>query len=188
MPLLYDTGIRAYHLAVRLAAPFHEKAALLCKGRKATRLRLRDFQRGKERLVWFHAASLGEFEQGRPVMEKLREMEPDTKILLTFFLPQAMKSEKTIPVPIIYTIFRPTPGRMPGASSPLSGPMPPYSSNTNSGIIFSMNCTNGKFPPTSYRQSSGRDNHFSKDGEVCTGKCWVSSTACMYRTKHQSGC
>ncbi|NCE71964.1 3-deoxy-D-manno-octulosonic acid transferase [Odoribacter sp. Z80] len=94
MPLLYDTGIRAYHLAVRLAAPFHEKAALLCKGRKATRLRLRDFQRGKERLVWFHAASLGEFEQGRPVMEKLREMEPDTKILLTFFSPSGYEVRK----------------------------------------------------------------------------------------------
>lgn len=94
MALLYNIGIHAYSLAIRLAAPFNEKAALLSKGRKEVKNKIKDFQRGKERLVWFHAASLGEFEQGRPVMEQLRQMEPDTKILLTFFSPSGYEIRK----------------------------------------------------------------------------------------------
>lgn len=94
MALLYNIGIHAYSLAIRLAAPFNEKAALLSKGRKEVKNKIKDFRRGTERLVWFHAASLGEFEQGRPVMEQLRQMEPDTKILLTFFSPSGYEIRK----------------------------------------------------------------------------------------------
>lgn len=94
MTLLYNIGIGAYSLAIRLAAPFNEKARLLTKGRKETWKQLRNIHRGNERLVWFHAASLGEFEQGRPVMEKLRQMEPETKILLTFFSPSGYEIRK----------------------------------------------------------------------------------------------
>lgn len=94
MALWYNLGIRAYNSAVRLAAPFNEKASLLRKGRIATRRQLQHFERGKERLVWFHAASLGEFEQGRPVIEKLKQLEPDTKILLTFFSPSGYEVRK----------------------------------------------------------------------------------------------
>ena len=68
MTFFYNTGISAYNLAIRLAAPFNEKAKLLNKGRKEVWEKIRTIQRGNQRLVWFHAASLGEFEQGRPVI------------------------------------------------------------------------------------------------------------------------
>lgn len=94
MTFLYNIGIQAYGLAIWLTAPFNEKAALLCKGRKETRKKLLEIQRGNERLIWVHAASLGEFEQGRPVIEKLKQTEPDTKILLTFFSPSGYEIRK----------------------------------------------------------------------------------------------
>ena len=74
MAFLYNIGIQAYHLAIQLAAPFNEKAALLCKGRKEVWKKAAGIQRGEGRLVWFHAASLGEFEQGRPVIEALKAL------------------------------------------------------------------------------------------------------------------
>lgn len=106
MAFLYNIGIQAYHLAIQLAAPFNEKAALLRKGRKEVWKKAAGIQRGEGRLVWFHAASLGEFEQGRPVIEALKAAEPATQILLTFFRPQVMKSAKIIPVQITSFICR----------------------------------------------------------------------------------
>ena len=100
MAFLYNIGIQAYHLAIQLAAPFNEKAALLRKGRKEVWKKAAGIQRGEGRLVWFHAASLGEFEQGRPVIEALKAAEPATQILLTFF------SAKIIPVQITSFICR----------------------------------------------------------------------------------
>lgn len=94
MTILYNLGIRLYNLAICLAGPFNEKAALLRKGRKEVRKKIKEIQRGPERLIWFHAASLGEFEQGRPVMENLRKTEPGTKILLTFFSPSGYEIRK----------------------------------------------------------------------------------------------
>lgn len=94
MTFLYNIGISAYSLAIRLAAPFNEKAGLLSKGRKEVWKKIHNIHRGNERLVWFHAASLGEFEQGRPVIEKLRQAEPETKILLTFFSPSGYEIRK----------------------------------------------------------------------------------------------
>lgn len=94
MTFLYNIGISAYSLAIRLVAPFNEKAGLLSKGRKEVWKKIHNIHRGNERLVWFHAASLGEFEQGRPVIEKLRQAEPETKILLTFFSPSGYEIRK----------------------------------------------------------------------------------------------
>lgn len=94
MAIFYNIGIYAYTFAIRLAAPFHEKAALWVKGRKGIRRKILSLPRGKERLIWFHAASLGEFEQGRPVMEALKQANPDLKILLTFFSPSGYEIRK----------------------------------------------------------------------------------------------
>ena len=94
MAFLYNIGIQAYHLAIQLAAPFNEKAALLRKGRKEVWKKAAGIQRGEGRLVWFHAASLGEFEQGRPVIEALKAAEPATQILLTFFSPSGYEIRK----------------------------------------------------------------------------------------------
>lgn len=92
--MLYNFGIIAYRCAIGVASLFNEKAALWVKGRKGIWKRIEAVERGKGRLVWVHAASLGEFEQGRPVIEKLKEIEPHTKILLTFFSPSGYEIRK----------------------------------------------------------------------------------------------
>lgn len=91
---LYNSGIHAYTTGIRLAAVFNEKASLWIKGREGIREKIDSIARGEERLVWFHAASLGEFEQGRPVMEALKQAQPGTKILLTFFSPSGYEIRK----------------------------------------------------------------------------------------------
>lgn len=94
MAFFYNLGIRTYTLAIRLASPFNEKASLWIKGRKNIEERIGEIDKGEHRLVWFHAASLGEFEQGRPVMEALKKEQPETKILLTFFSPSGYEIRK----------------------------------------------------------------------------------------------
>lgn len=94
MAFLYNIGIRTYTLAIRLASSFNEKAALWIKGRKNIQKKISTVNKGSHRLVWFHAASLGEFEQGRPVMEALKKEQPDTRILLTFFSPSGYEIRK----------------------------------------------------------------------------------------------
>lgn len=94
MAFFYNIAIRAYTAAIRLASPFNEKAALWIQGRKGIRNRIKAVPRGQERLIWFHAASLGEFEQGRPVIEALKQQQPGTKILLTFFSPSGYEVRK----------------------------------------------------------------------------------------------
>ena len=92
--MVYNIGIIAYRCAIGVASLFNEKASLWVKGRKGIWKRMGSVERGKGRLVWFHAASLGEFEQGRPVIEKLKEIEPYTKVLLTFFSPSGYEIRK----------------------------------------------------------------------------------------------
>ena len=104
--MLYNFGIIAYRCAIGVASLFNEKAALWVKGRKGIWKRMEAVERGKGRLVWFHAASLGEFEQGRPVIEKLKEMEPHTKILLTFSLLPGTRFARIIKGPIISIIYQ----------------------------------------------------------------------------------
>jgi 3-deoxy-D-manno-octulosonic-acid transferase len=96
---LYTTGIIAYQTLLRLIAPLNPKARKWVEGRRdwvsqLTNL-LADNQSGeKAPIAWFHAASLGEFEQGRPVMEAFRQRYPDHKILLTFFSPSGYEVRK----------------------------------------------------------------------------------------------
>src|SRR5210317_1828877 len=85
MSFLYTTGIVFYTLAIRVAAFFYPKARAWIKGRKKWKKKLSGLFDQDDRVIWFHAASLGEFEQGRPVIEKLRKVYPHYKILLTFF-------------------------------------------------------------------------------------------------------
>lgn len=90
----YNLGIRFYTGAVRLASPFVRKAALWTQGRRDIFPQLERAVGDGGRIIWFHAASLGEFEQGRPVMEALRERYPDYRILLTFFSPSGYEIRK----------------------------------------------------------------------------------------------
>ncbi|MBP3420582.1 MAG: 3-deoxy-D-manno-octulosonic acid transferase [Marinifilaceae bacterium] len=104
MKLIYTIGIALYGLAIRVASPFNKKAKLLLDGRGRTKRILAGkandvmVNTGNEKWVWFHAASLGEFEQGRPVIEELKKREPDTKIVLTFFSPSGYEIRKNYAV------------------------------------------------------------------------------------------
>ncbi|ARS34013.1 3-deoxy-D-manno-octulosonic acid transferase [Pontibacter actiniarum] len=95
MKLLYDIGLKAYSTAIALAAPFNEKAKLMRQGREGQFEKLQQaLQQNQAPLVWFHCASLGEFEQGRPVIEAFRETFPTYKVLLTFFSPSGYEVRK----------------------------------------------------------------------------------------------
>ena len=90
---MYSLGIYLMALGVRVAALFKEKLRKMVQGHCATWQMLRALS-SKDTYVWFHAASLGEFEQGRPLMERLRREHPEKKILLTFFSPSGYEVRK----------------------------------------------------------------------------------------------
>lgn len=77
---------------IRCAAPFNSKARLWKDGRRRLFDKLKAL--GSHRVAWFHAASLGEFEQGRPVIEAFRKARPEYKILVTFFSPSGYEIRK----------------------------------------------------------------------------------------------
>lgn len=90
MKLIYDAGIRLYGCGARLAALRSPKARIFVKGRKTALAELERLtaERAPEGYdYWFHAASLGEFEQARPLIEKIKKEKPEAKILLSFFSP-----------------------------------------------------------------------------------------------------
>lgn len=90
----YSLIIRIYTGLIRLAALFNPKAGKWVQGRKGLRKQISSIRRPKGKLVWFHCASLGEFEQGRPVIEQLKQQWPDSSILLTFFSPSGYEVRK----------------------------------------------------------------------------------------------
>lgn len=98
MPLLYDIGLGLYHAGIRMAAPFSPKAKAWVEGRKGTWWRLaakRDALRG---CLWMHCASVGEFEQGWPVLEALKKERPGVPVLLTFYSPSGYEARKDFPL------------------------------------------------------------------------------------------
>ena len=104
MSVLYTIGIFLYSLGVRIAALFgNAKAMQWVKGRRNQEPALRAFDRFRAQgpdaeWIWFHAASLGEFEQGRPVIEALKQEFPQYKILLSFFSPSGYEIRKDYPL------------------------------------------------------------------------------------------
>lgn len=94
MAFIYNISIRLYSLAVRLASPFNEKARQWVNGRKGIFEKMALQIDGKKPIAWFHSSSLGEFEQGRPVIEAFRKQYPDYAILLTFFSPSGYEIRK----------------------------------------------------------------------------------------------
>lgn len=91
---LYSVGISAYSLGVRVASLRNEKAALLTRGHKEIWHRLDEAVHPGDRWIWVHSASLGEFEQGRPLIEKIRKERPELKVLVTFFSPSGYEVRK----------------------------------------------------------------------------------------------
>lgn len=99
MYLLYRLGIYAYYFLIFIISPFHQKASLWIKGRRNIFKHLSAQLAGNEApLAWFHCASLGEFEQARPVMEGFKLQFPAYKILLTFFSPSGYEVRKNYPL------------------------------------------------------------------------------------------
>ena len=84
---LYNLAIRLYSMAVKLASLRNNKAKLMIAGQSETFDTLaRNIEPGKQ-YIWIHVSSLGEFEQGRPLIEMLKQHNPERRILLTFFSP-----------------------------------------------------------------------------------------------------
>lgn len=106
---LYNAAIKLYAGAVRLASLNSVKARNMLKGQNETLERLARFRRdyapdGFD--VWFHAASLGEFEQARPLIDRLKAERPDTKILVSFFSPSGYEVRCNYPgVAVVYLPF-----------------------------------------------------------------------------------
>nr|WP_308425733.1 glycosyltransferase N-terminal domain-containing protein [Dyadobacter beijingensis] len=97
MKIIYQVAIRVFAFLIRFVAPFNHKIKLGVDGRKGLLARLRDTLPGQvagRPVAWFHAASLGEFEQGRPVIEAYRAAYPGHFILLTFFSPSGYEIRK----------------------------------------------------------------------------------------------
>ncbi len=95
MKLYYNLCIYLLQMTVWAASFFHSKANQFVTGRQNIFLKLRDaFLQTSSAVVWVHCASLGEFEQGRPLMELLKKIYPANKILLTFFSPSGYEVRK----------------------------------------------------------------------------------------------
>lgn len=94
MRILYDIAIRVYWVAILLVSPWNRKARRWLEGRKGWSKRLGQAFHEKDRIIWFHCASLGEFEQGRSMMEETRKRFPRHRILLTFFSPSGYEKRK----------------------------------------------------------------------------------------------
>ena len=92
--MIYNLGIHIYQLGIRLAGLFSDKPAKMVKGHREAYDLLKSKIDRNARYIWFHAASLGEFEQGRPLIERIRQEYPQYKILQTFFSPSGYEVRK----------------------------------------------------------------------------------------------
>ena len=92
--MIYNLIIYLYLLGVAIYSRFNEKVRKMWRGEREAFRILREKVDPNAKYVWFHAASLGEFEQGRPLMEQLRKDHPEYKILLTFFSPSGYEVRK----------------------------------------------------------------------------------------------
>lgn len=91
---MYNFVIYIYLFAVKLVSLFNPKVKLMVKGHSEVFDILKSKIEKDKKYIWFHAASLGEFEQGRPLMERIRRQYPEYKILLTFFSPSGYEVRK----------------------------------------------------------------------------------------------
>ena len=94
MNFLYNIAMAATGWGMHLASPWHHKARLTVQGQARTLSYLKETLDPQGGYIWIHAASLGEFEQGRPLIEKIREEQPDAKILLSFYSPSGYEVRK----------------------------------------------------------------------------------------------
>jgi 3-deoxy-D-manno-octulosonic-acid transferase len=98
MSLLYKLSVGAYASVIKVASVFNPKAKLWVNGRKGLLEKIRFIVSNQDRPIWIHCASLGEFEQGRPIIEAIKKDFPSKKILLTFFSPSGYEIRKKFPL------------------------------------------------------------------------------------------
>ncbi|WP_395805317.1 3-deoxy-D-manno-octulosonic acid transferase [Daejeonella sp.] len=98
MLFLYDAGICLYTLLIAIFSLKNKKAQFWIQGRKGLFERIEKSLEKNKKYAWFHFASLGEFEQGRPVLEKLKSDHPNTPIVITFFSPSGYEVRKNYPL------------------------------------------------------------------------------------------
>lgn len=98
MRFAYSLGIQLYFLLIQLASLFSSKAKKWLFGRKNLLGHLEEVLAKEKDIVWFHCASLGEFEQGRPLIEEYRKLHAKDTILLTFFSPSGYEIRKNYPI------------------------------------------------------------------------------------------
>jgi 3-deoxy-D-manno-octulosonic-acid transferase len=97
--IFYHVFLFLYKLAIRLVAPWNRKAKAWLEGRKGLfrQMKTQLDDSAEERrapVIWMHCASLGEFEQGRPMLEALRRTSPGCRIILSFFSPSGYEANK----------------------------------------------------------------------------------------------
>ena len=96
MPLIYNIGIKFYYLFILFASFFNDKAKKWIDGRKDWKEKFKNSEITSS--IWFHFASLGEFEQGKPLLEAIRNQNPQQKIVITFFSPSGYEIRKNSPL------------------------------------------------------------------------------------------
>jgi len=98
MRFIYNTFIAFYILLIKCAAPFNKKAKQWIDGRRNLIHKIEDsLKQETSPIIWIHCSSLGEFEQGRPLLEAIKENYKNYKILLTFFSPSGYEIRKNYP-------------------------------------------------------------------------------------------
>jgi 3-deoxy-D-manno-octulosonic-acid transferase len=94
MKVLYNLGILIFSALAHFASLFNSRASLWVKGRKKWAEKIEEKINSGDRVIWIHCASLGEFEQGRPVIEAIKNELSQFKIMLTFFSPSGFEIRK----------------------------------------------------------------------------------------------
>jgi len=94
MNILYNLFISLYGFAISIASSFNPKAKQWISGRKRWKTKMKQAIYPKEKVIWMHCSSLGEFEQGRPVMEKIKKEFPQYKLAVSFFSPSGYEVRK----------------------------------------------------------------------------------------------
>ncbi len=94
MILIYNISVRIYNFIILIASFFNPKASLWIQGRKDIFNKIQLAVNTQQGCIWFHFASLGEYEQGRPVLQSIRQQYPLKKIVITFFSPSGYEIRK----------------------------------------------------------------------------------------------
>lgn len=179
---MYSLAIHLYAFVVALISPFHKKARLMRFGQWKTNSILREKIDRNAKYIWFHASSLGEFEQGRPMIEKIKAEHPEYKVLLTFFSPsgyEVRKNYKGADV-ICYLPFD-TPFRVKKFLN-LANPRSPYLSSTSFGGTICVSCGSGEYRFISFPLYSAPTSYFSNGSENRTGRCYLILIIFLFRT------